>query len=90
MATDIEIEAWATKAGLSFMGAASEFTNGRYDNAVNRCYYASFQAAIAALLRANIRPSGRDWGHDFVQAQFAGQLITRRKRYPLGRSSATK
>lgn len=35
-----------------------------------------------ALLRASIRPPGREWGHAFVQAQFAGQLITRRKRYP--------
>jgi uncharacterized protein (UPF0332 family) len=48
-----------------------------------RCYYSCFQAAIAALLRSGIRPRGRDadWGHGFVQAQFAGVLVGRRKQY---------
>ena len=41
-----------------------------------------FQAAIVALLREGIRPSGSAWTHSFVQAQFAGQLVTRRKAYP--------
>jgi hypothetical protein len=29
------------------------------------------------------RPSREVWGHDFVQAQFNGQLINRRKLYPV-------
>ncbi len=72
------------KARESLAGAASELTNGRYNNAANRSYYACFQAAIAALERADIRPpSGSNtWGHAFVQAQFVGQLINRRKVYP--------
>lgn len=72
------------KAAESLEGAESEFINRRYNNAANRSYYACFQAAIAALARASIQPSGvRDeWGHDFVQAQFVGQLINRRKVYP--------
>jgi uncharacterized protein (UPF0332 family) len=72
------------KALESLEGAASEFTNHRYNNCANRCYYACFQAAIHALLEAGIRPSGgqAEWSHGFVQAQFVGQLINRRKVYP--------
>jgi uncharacterized protein (UPF0332 family) len=71
------------KAQECLDGAISEFVNGRYNNCANRCYYASFQAAIYGLERAGIQPPGRsgEWGHDFVQAQFAGQLINRRKIY---------
>ena len=72
------------KAQESLDGAQSEFINGRYNNCANRCYYAAFQAAIFALIRAGITPGGRleEWGHDFVQAQFIGHLINRRKLYP--------
>jgi uncharacterized protein (UPF0332 family) len=72
------------KAEESFIGAESEHANGRYNNVANRCYYACFQAAIHALMQAGIQPPGRrdEWGHDFVQAQFNGQLIHRRKLYP--------
>jgi uncharacterized protein (UPF0332 family) len=72
---------YLTKAWESLRGAESEFGNGRYDNAANRSYYACFQAAIAALLRAGIRPRGDQWSHAFVPAQFDGQLINRRKLY---------
>jgi len=67
------------KALESLEGAASEYTNGRYNNCVNRPYFAAFQAAIHALERAGTQ--ARSWGHDFVQAEFVGQLINRRKRY---------
>lgn len=70
------------KAIESLVGAESEFLNGRYNNCANRCYYACFQAAIVALQRAGIRPRGNQWGHEFVAAQFNGQLIYRRKLYP--------
>ena len=82
MTTDIEIQAWRAKSQQNLASAASELANGRYDACANRAYYACFQGAIAALLVAGIRPTGAVWGHDFVQAQFAGQLITRRKQYP--------
>jgi uncharacterized protein (UPF0332 family) len=72
------------KAQESLAGAQSEFVNGRYNNCANRCYYACFQAAIHALGQAGVQPSSTParWGHDFVQAQFAGQLVNRRKLYP--------
>ena len=58
----------------------SELANGRYNSCANRCYYACFQAAIAALLREGIRPRGQ-WNHEFVQGQFVGVLISQRHRY---------
>lgn len=66
----------------SLLGAASEAAQGRYDNPANRSYYACCQAAIAALRRDAIRPSGEQWGHDFVESRFVGPLINRRHRYP--------
>jgi uncharacterized protein (UPF0332 family) len=75
---------YLAKAEESVAGAESELANGRYNNSANRCYYACFQAAIAALLRTGIAPiSGRgQWGHDFVQGEFVGLLVNRRKLYP--------
>jgi uncharacterized protein (UPF0332 family) len=72
------------KAQESLDGAQSEFINSRYNNCANRCYYACFQAAIYALIKAGVQTPSRvgQWGHDFVQAQFNGQLINRRKLYP--------
>jgi uncharacterized protein (UPF0332 family) len=77
-------EVFLEKAQEGLAGAESEYINGRYNNAANRCYHACFQAAIYALLKAGIQPPSRDgqWGHDFAQAQFNGQLINRRKLYP--------
>jgi uncharacterized protein (UPF0332 family) len=79
-----EAQAWLTKSERSLAGAISEHANGRYDNSVNRCYYACFQAAIAALLRVQVRSTNPDvgWGHGYVQSQFNEQLIRRRKAYP--------
>jgi len=71
------------KAQESLAGAESEFANGRYNNCANRCYYACFQGAIHALMKVGIQPVSRrgQWGHDFVQAEFVGKLVNRRKVY---------
>ena len=76
---------YLAKAEESLLGAESEFVQARYNNAANRCYYACFQAAIAALSHASIGPPGgrSDWGHAFVQAEFVGRLISRRQAYPV-------
>ena len=78
--------AFFTRAQESLVGAVSEIANERYNNAANRSYYACFQAAIFALSRANIRPTGdkSQWTHAMVQSQFTGTLINRRKSYPAG------
>ena len=80
------ITLYMVKAEESLLGAESELVQGRYNNAVNRCYYACFQAAVAALRQASISPPGGrgDWSHAFVQSAFVGQLINRRKRYSTG------
>jgi len=48
MAKSAISQVFLAKAEESLAGAESEFVNGRYNNCANRCYYASFQAAIAA------------------------------------------
>jgi uncharacterized protein (UPF0332 family) len=75
---------YLTKAEESLRGPASEFAQGRYNNAANRCYYACFQAAVAALHHAGLAPRGgrSEWGHAFVQAEFVERLIHRRRLYP--------
>jgi len=75
-------ELFLEKARASLAGAQSELAQRRFDNAANRAYYACFQAAVAALIRDSIRPSGATWDHAFVQARFVGDLINRRKRFP--------
>jgi uncharacterized protein (UPF0332 family) len=71
------------KAEESLAGAESELANRRYNNCANRCYYACYQAAVGALFRDGIRPTGDgQWSHAALQAQFSGLLINRRKRYP--------
>lgn len=82
MTTDVATQTFWEKALENIVSSASELTNRRYNASANRAYYAAFHAAIVALLRAGIRPPGVQWGHAFVQAQFAGQLVARRKIYP--------
>lgn len=78
------IDSYLAKAEESLHTAESEYANRRYNSCANRCYYACFQAALAALGAAGIGPRGQSgqWGHDYVQAAFVGQLINRRKQFP--------
>ena len=69
------------KAIENLDSARSELAADRYNACANRAYYTTFQAAIAALLDFGLTPRVAVWGHGFVQAQFAGQLIARRKLY---------
>ena len=84
MTDEDDIRAFRLKARENMAAAASEMANGRFNTATSRCYYAVFLAAIATLVQAGIRPAGEknQWGHRFVHAQFAGQLIARRKLFP--------
>jgi uncharacterized protein (UPF0332 family) len=75
-----DVAVYLAKAAESLLTAESEFVNRRYNSCANRCYYACFQAAVAALIQEGIRPREK-WGHAFVQGQFVGQLIDRRKRF---------
>lgn len=82
MSMELEI-IYLDKAQESLEGAESEFVNRRYNNCANRVYYACSHAAIYALVQSGIKTrAGGNWGHDFVQAQFNGELINRRKIFP--------
>jgi uncharacterized protein (UPF0332 family) len=74
------LNGYPIKSRESLVGAESELASGRHNNAANRAYYACFQAAIVALLRAAILRTA--WPHEEVQRLFAGELIGRRKLYP--------
>lgn len=77
-------ELFLLKARESLTGAESELRQARLNNCANRSYYACFQAAVAALIRAGIHPLNiqSGWGHAFVLSQFNGQLINRRGQFP--------
>ena len=79
-----ESDAFLAKAAECLAGAESEYGQARYNNTANRSYFACFHAAVAALSLAGVRsPAGkRAWTHAFVQGQFPGFLINRRKLYP--------
>ena len=80
-----ERQAYLTKARESLSLAEVDYAAARYNSCANRAYYACFQAAIAALLAEGLRPANPrgEWSHEFVQSQFNGLLIGRRKRYPV-------
>jgi len=71
------------KARESLEGARQAHAGGRFNNCANRSYYACLQAAIHALLIAQVKPQsdGTVWNHGHVQGQFSGLLISRRHRY---------
>jgi len=68
------------KARENLSAAEICFENKLYNACANRAYYAAFQAAVAALADSGIRKEKLD--HKWVQAEFSGRLITRRKVYP--------
>jgi uncharacterized protein (UPF0332 family) len=84
MTRDADIQTFLAKTEENLTSATVDFADGRYNACANRAYYAAFQAAIAAPMRSGIWPQGATgvWGHGFVQAQFAGQLVNRRKLFP--------
>ncbi len=74
------MQEFRNKAEESLAGAEAEPAAQRYGNCANRADYACFQAAVSALWSAGIRPPGGiRWSHSFVQSEFAGQLVNRRK-----------
>jgi uncharacterized protein (UPF0332 family) len=79
-----EARTYLTKAAESLTSAQIDCAAARDNSGANRAYYACFQAAVAALLAAGIRPVSprEEWSHEFVQSQFNGLLIIRRKLYP--------
>ena len=80
----MESDDYLRKAHESLDGAEREFATRAYNNATNRSYYAAFQAAVAALLAADIAiktERGGTLSHSGVRSAFAGVLIQRRGLY---------
>ena len=74
---------YLAKARATLAGAELELANGLYNNAVNRAYYACYQAAVAALVAEGVSPAiDAYWPHDAVQVQFPELLIDQRGLYP--------
>ncbi|HBY93740.1 MAG: HEPN domain-containing protein [Ardenticatenaceae bacterium] len=81
-----EHQNYLDKAQQSLRGAESELEQRRFDNTANRAYYACFQAAVAALMAADVLAQTEAGGiisHQTVHSSFSGLLIRRRKVYPL-------
>jgi uncharacterized protein (UPF0332 family) len=80
-----EAVAFLHKAQESIADAQAALRDGRHNSSVSRSYYGAFQAAVAALWAAGVRPVRVTEGtlsHSAVQAEWAGRLIYRRKLYP--------
>ncbi len=72
---------YLSKAEESLATAEDCFEKARYNSCANRCYYAMFQAAVAALMMLGAVPAG-DWTHKYVGASVSEYLIKRRKLLP--------
>ena len=68
-------ELYLAKAKASLAGAQSELEQRRFDNVANRAYYACFQAAVAGLIWAGLRPAG--WFSDLGSWLRSGTLRRR-------------
>jgi uncharacterized protein (UPF0332 family) len=77
------------KAKESLKAARILFEAECYNSCTSRCYYAMFQMAIAALVRLGIHPpqAGR-YGHAWVHAAIARELVHRRKILPAALAKA--
>jgi len=84
MTADIDIQSYLPKAEECLASANADYVAGRYNSCANRCYFACFHAAVAAQLRAGLLRIGPTTpiNHGRVQAQFARELVNRRKELP--------
>jgi uncharacterized protein (UPF0332 family) len=74
-----ESRLFLSKARESLASAEADLKGGRFNSAANRAYYATFQAAVAALIEQGVAPRGASWDHKFVISEFSGKLVRRRK-----------
>ncbi|MCP4113745.1 MAG: HEPN domain-containing protein [Desulfobacteraceae bacterium] len=72
-------EEFLNKAKENLKIAQLSFEHDCYNACANRAYFASFQAAVAALADKGIRNERNE--HAWVQSEFNFQLIKRRKIY---------
>jgi len=75
----MDYQNWLSKAIENLAAAQLCFDHGHFNACANRLYYAMFQAGAAALFKHGILPSGDKIGHAWLQSNFSGMLIHRRK-----------
>lgn len=68
------------KSKESLSAAQLCFDHNLCNSTVNRCYYAMFQAAVAALQHVGIMREA--WSHPALQATFTNELVRRKKLLP--------
>jgi uncharacterized protein (UPF0332 family) len=73
---------WLDKANENLAAAQLCFDHGHINACANRLYYGMFQAGIAAMVKHGLLKPDAEVGHDWLQANFAGQLIRHRKVFP--------
>jgi uncharacterized protein (UPF0332 family) len=68
------------KAKENLLDAEEAYLGKRYNACVNRAYYSIFQSALAVLMYEKYLPTREEnYRHDFVQAEFIGKLIKKKK-----------
>jgi uncharacterized protein (UPF0332 family) len=77
-----ESRLFLAKARESLASAQADLQAESFNSAANRAYYATFQAAVAALIEHGVGPRGASWDHKFVISEFSGKLVRRRKLVP--------
>jgi uncharacterized protein (UPF0332 family) len=80
MTAQRDAEDYLAKAQESLASAEADLAGVRYNSCMNRCYYACFQAAVAALIRHGSISAHAEHEHYFVQSAFV-VLIRRRRLY---------
>lgn len=70
---------WIDKSTENLAAAQLCYDNGLFNACANRLYYAMFHAGVAVLIKHGVLPPPKNIGHDWVQSNFSGQLIHRRK-----------
>lgn len=70
---------WMDKATENLTAAQLCCDHGLFNACANRLYYAMFHGGIAALIKNGVPLPPKNIGHGWVQSNFSGQLIHRRK-----------
>jgi uncharacterized protein len=78
----MNVQEFLTKSQENLRAAKLLLDDESYNASANRAYYAAFQAAVAALASEGIEKRGEKISHEWVQSQFSGMLIHRKKLYP--------
>ena len=69
-----------SKADENLRASEALYALGFFNASANRAYYAAFHAAIAILAHYGIKHNENP--HEWIQSQFASELVHRRKVFP--------